>query len=205
MANLITIGRFPLLIVIVLLLYAASPALRLASVALLIVLILMDSLDGMLARRRNEVSLLGSVLDIMADRAVELVLWVCYAHLGLVPVAIPIVFVLRGTVVDSLRSVHVGAGRAPFQGMRTRLGKWLVGSPFMRTAYGVAKLASFAGLALTHSLAAYAQRGAIAGDTVRASALAFAFTSWVAVGFCLLRGAPVVVEALLAARYPETA
>ena len=196
MANLITILRFPLLLVIILLLSMASPLARLITVFLLVVLILMDSLDGMVARSRNEVSLMGSVLDIMADRSVELVLWIYYAHLRLVPVAIPIIYVLRGTVVDSLRSVHVSAGTAPFKAMRTRAGKLIVGSPPMRTGYAASKLISFAGLALTHSLGAYAAQGTVRPDTVYLSSLVFNVASWVSVAFCLVRGLPVVVEAI---------
>jgi CDP-diacylglycerol--glycerol-3-phosphate 3-phosphatidyltransferase len=196
MANLITVMRFPVLLAIVLLFGSASPGGRLLNVFLIIVLILMDSLDGIIARRRNEVSLLGSVLDIMADRAVELVLWVCFTHLRLVPLAIPLIFILRGTVVDSLRSVHVSAGQAPFKAMRTPVGKWLVGSPVMRTSYGVVKVVSFAGLALTYALMAYAVQGSVGAGVVQASLVVFNITSWLAVLLCLVRGVPVVVEAL---------
>jgi CDP-diacylglycerol---glycerol-3-phosphate 3-phosphatidyltransferase len=203
MANLITVLRFPVLLAIVLLFSAASPAVRLLNIGLLVLLILMDSLDGIIARRRNEVSLLGSVLDIMADRAVELILWVCYAHLRLIPVAIPLIVILRGTVVDSLRSVHVSAGQAPFKAMRTPMGKWLVGSPVMRSSYGVVKLVSFAGLALTHALAAYAVQGSVGPGVVQTSLVVFNITSWLAVLLCLVRGVPVVVEALPAFRKPR--
>jgi len=196
MANLITIARFPLLILIILLLSASSALGRLISVGLMIVLIAMDMVDGMVARKRNEVSLLGSVLDIMADRSVELVMWVVYAYLGLIPLAIPIICVLRGTIVDALRSVHIGAGTAPFKGMRSSLGKWLVGSPYMRTPYGVVKLLAFAGLALTHALAAYHSAGQVSARTVQQLGLVFNVVSWVAVAFCLARGLPVIIEAL---------
>ncbi|MCD6521090.1 MAG: CDP-alcohol phosphatidyltransferase family protein [Anaerolineae bacterium] len=195
-ANTITVARLPLLVVIILLLYSPSPIPRLVSVFLLGLLIIMDTIDGMVARARNEVSLLGSVLDIMADRVVELVLWVCYAHLGLIPVAIPIIYIFRGTVVDSLRSVYVGAGQAPFKAMRTKLGKWLVGSPFMRSTYGASKLITFAGLALTHALAAYAARGAVSEEVVHLFRVIFNVTSWISVAFCLARGLPVIIEAL---------
>jgi len=196
MANLITIARFPLLLAIIAMLYTASPLVRLITVPLLGLLIAMDSLDGMVARARNEVSLMGSVLDIMADRAVELVLWIAYAHLLLVPVAIPIIYVLRGTVVDSLRSVHVREGTAPFKSMRTRLGKFLVGSPPMRTGYAVSKLISFAGLALTHSLGAFAEQGVVTDQAVHLSRFIFNVTSWISVALCLVRGVPVIIEAL---------
>ena len=200
MANWITIARFPLLVIVVLLLYTASPILRLLSVLLIAILIAMDTVDGIVARARGEVSLLGSVLDIMADRSVELVLWVCYADLRLIPVAIPIIYILRGTIVDSLRSVHVRQGQAPFKAMRTRLGSWLVGSRTMRSSYGGVKLISFGGLALTHALIAYAANGTISPNLARASNTIFDITSWISVGFCLARGIPVIAEALLALR-----
>jgi CDP-diacylglycerol--glycerol-3-phosphate 3-phosphatidyltransferase len=196
MANLITLSRFPLLVAIVVLLYVPSPALRLVTVGLLVVLILLDTMDGVVARARHEESALGSLLDIMTDRAVELVLWVCYAHLGLIPVAIPIIYIVRGTVVDSLRNVHVGQGTAPFKIMRTPIGRWLVGSPAMRTSYAVSKLLSFTGLALTNALVAYAAQGAISVGEVQISQTISTALSWISVLFCLVRGIPVVLEAL---------
>jgi CDP-diacylglycerol--glycerol-3-phosphate 3-phosphatidyltransferase len=197
MANLITLARLPLLLIIVLLVSADAPAARLVAAVLLPLLIAMDSLDGIVARRRQEVSLLGSVLDIMVDRSVELVLWVCFAFFRLIPLAIPIIYVLRGTVVDSLRSMHVSAGQAPFKGMRTRLGKWLVGSPVMRSSYGAVKLLSFTGLAVAHALRAYAERSSVGWPAAQTTLLVFNITSWVAVVLCLVRGIPVIVEAAL--------
>jgi CDP-diacylglycerol--glycerol-3-phosphate 3-phosphatidyltransferase len=194
MANLITIARFPLLILIILLLYMPSPVARLISVALLGLLIGMDSLDGLVARARNEVSLLGSVLDIMADRSVEQVMWVVYAHLGLVSVAVPIIFILRGIIVDALRSVHVGEGQTPFTATQTRIGSWIVGSPWMRSSYGIVKLFAFAGLALTHALMAYVSRGTVAEGSANIVWMVFRILSWIAVAFCITRGLPVIVE-----------
>ncbi len=198
MANLITLARFPVLLAVVLLLYTAGPLTRLIAALLVFVLIGLDTVDGMVARARRETSLMGSVLDIMVDRAVELVMWICYADLRLIAVAIPIIFALRGAIVDSLRSVTVSAGTAPFSGLHGRMGSWLVGSPFMRTTYALSKLVSFAGLALVRALAAYAaQPGSPIRDSHVGLALGvFTVTSWIAVGFCVLRGLPVVVEAL---------
>ncbi len=195
MANLITLSRFPVLIMVILLLDAPSPVARLVGAFAMAVLIGLDTVDGAVARARKEVSLMGSVIDIMADRAVELVMWVVYAHLGLVPVAIPIVYIIRGTVVDSLRSVHVSEGKAPFNAMRTPLGQWLVGSPVMRTSYGVSKFLSFTGLAVTRALFAFAARGSFI-HAAETSLLVFRITSWISVVFCLVRGLPVVIEAL---------
>ena len=196
MANLITLSRFPVLIAVILLLGAPSPVARLVGAFAMAVLIALDTVDGVVARAREEVSLMGSVIDIMADRAVELVMWVVYAHLGLVPVGIPIIYIIRGTIVDSLRSVHVSEGKAPFKAMRTTLGQWLVGSPIMRTSYGVSKFLSFTGLAVTHALFALASRGDGSIRTAETSLLVFSIMSWISVGFCLVRGLPVIIEAL---------
>lgn len=196
MANLITLSRFPLLLLVVLLLYSSRPAAGAASVPLVLILIGMDSLDGIVARARGETSLLGSVLDIMVDRVVELVLWVAYAHLGLISVVIPLVYVVRGTVVDALRNLHVREGEAPFDAMRTKVGKWLVASSFMRTTYGVSKLVSFAGLAATRALQNYALQGTVSTQLAARSSLLFNITSWIALALCLARGLPVIVEAI---------
>jgi CDP-diacylglycerol--glycerol-3-phosphate 3-phosphatidyltransferase len=196
MANAITVSRFPLLFVVVGLLYASSAAAQAVAVPLVILLILLDTIDGVVARARGETSLLGSVLDIMVDRSVELVLWVVYAHLRLVPVVIPIVFIVRGVVVDSLRAVEVSGGKTPFGSMTSRLGRWLVAGPVMRSSYGAVKLISFAGLALTQTLISYAALGRVSQASAGATHIVFLVLSWVATLFCIVRGVPVIVESV---------
>jgi phosphatidylglycerophosphate synthase len=203
MANVITILRFPVLFLCALLLYLPGATPKIIAVPLIIVLIAMDTLDGIIARVRHETSLLGSVLDIMADRSVEIALWICFAHLHLVPVVIPLTFAVRGVIVDSLRSFSVGNGTTPFQGMRSRVGRWLVGSSLMRSTYGASKLIAFAGLATTHALGALAAQGQVSAASVNTSHLIFSVISWLALGLCLLRGAPVVFEAFSSLRQLE--
>lgn len=194
MANLITLSRIPLLIGVVLLLYLGSPWVRIATVPVVLVLILMDTLDGIVARRRHEVGMVGSKLDIAVDRAVELVMWVAYANLDLIPVAIPIIFIIRGTLVDTVRSFSVVMGKTPFGMMETRWGQWLVGSPFMRSTYGVSKALAFCALALALGL------GGLWAGTPQAKAaegvrIVAVVASWVATAICIVRGAPVLLEA----------
>jgi CDP-diacylglycerol--glycerol-3-phosphate 3-phosphatidyltransferase len=203
-ANYITVSRLPVLIAIILLLGTPSPGARLAAAALVVLLIALDSIDGIVARKRGEISVMGSVLDIMMDRAVELVLWVWYAHLGLVPVGIPILYILRGTIVDSLRNIRVRDGQAPFETMRTRLGAWLVKSPIMRTGYALTKCIAFTGLAVTHALRAYATAGEASARSAQTVGLVFGLFSWLSVAFCLARGLPVIIENLPALFGPPT-
>jgi CDP-diacylglycerol---glycerol-3-phosphate 3-phosphatidyltransferase len=196
MANMITVSRLPLLFLVVILLYVPSPVVQLVTVPLVILLILLDTIDGAVARARGEESLLGSVLDIMVDRSVELVMWIVFAHLRLVPVAIPIIFVVRGVVVDSLRAIGVGEGKTPFGSMTSSAGRWLTGSPWMRSSYGIVKLLSFAGLALSQSLISYAEVGRVSLSTAQTVHTVFLIMSWVATAFCIVRGVPVIVESL---------
>jgi len=194
MANTITLARLPLLIVIVLLLYLGSPAIQAATAALVVILILMDSLDGIIARHRQEVGMLGSKLDIAVDRIVEIVLWVVYADLNLISVAIPIIVIIRGGLVDTVRSFSLVYGETSFGMMQTRWGRWLVGSSFMRTTYGASKATAFTLLALALGL-----RGLWAGTPKEGWADALWFLaralSWIAAIICIIRGAPVLIEA----------
>lgn len=192
LANWITISRFPLLLITVLILYFGSPAIRLAGVVLLFVGLMLDTVDGMVARRTGQTSLFGSVLDIAADRTYELVLWVCFADLEMIPVAIPLIIIARTTLTDALRSIGVGQGTAPFAQHRTALGRFLVGSTWMRTGYAVSKVITFCGLALAQALAGFPDLS----GAVPTMLTVLRVMAWVAVAFCVFRGLPVIISSL---------
>lgn len=189
LANTITLSRIPLLVLIIFLLYQPAATPRFIAAALIILLIVMDSIDGAIARKRGETSVLGSVLDIAADRAVEYVMWVVFAHLRLISVVFPLIVLMRGTFVDAVRAVAPSKGLSPFEMMRSRVGRFLVKSPWLRTPFAVMKAVAFFFLALTHGLAA-ANSPALATVNVIAQVCA-----WLALLLCLLRGIPVLVEA----------
>ena len=86
MANLVTLGRLLLLIVVVLLAYQPYSWWHVFNVALLIVVFASDGIDGYIARKRNEATVFGAVFDIAGDRITELTLWIVTADLGLVPI-----------------------------------------------------------------------------------------------------------------------
>jgi len=195
LANRITVSRFPLLLIYVLALYAAPPAWRLAAVALLFVGLMLDTVDGVVARRSKQTSLIGSVLDIAADRTYELVLWVCFADLGLIPVAIPLIVIARTTMTDALRSIGVGQGQTPFTQQRSRLGRFLVASGAMRSGYSISKIVSFLALAIVEASAGFP-----AGSFLQRSAGpvlgVVQVIAWIAVALCVLRGLPVITGAV---------
>jgi CDP-diacylglycerol---glycerol-3-phosphate 3-phosphatidyltransferase len=195
LANWITLSRFPLLLVITLILYFGSPPLQLACVVLLFAGLMLDTVDGIVARSTGQTSLFGSVLDIAADRTYELVLWVCFADLGLIPVVIPLIIIARTTLTDAFRSIGVGQGIAPFAQHRTALSRFLVGSPWMRSGYAVSKVVTFCGLALVLALDGYpegSRHASAAGSLLKV----FQTTAWVALVFCVFRGLPVIISSL---------
>jgi phosphatidylglycerophosphate synthase len=195
LATWITLARFPLLGICLAILHLGSPPVRLVGSVLLFVGLLLDTVDGVVARARSETSLLGSVLDIAADRVYELSLWVSFAYLGLISAIVPLVVLVRTTLTDALRSVGVAEGTAPFDQHRARLARFLVASPWMRTGYSSAKVGAFCGLALAHAFLGFPADSVLHGIAPGLLAAANA-VAWVAVLFCVVRGVPVIVDGL---------
>lgn len=197
LANAITLARLPLLVVIVVIFFVGDAAWRLAAVPLVLLLIAMDAIDGIVARQRDEVTLLGSVLDIAADRAVEIILWVMYANLGLISWIIPVTVIIRGALTDSIREAGYQRGTSAFGAMRTGLGKWIVAGRPMRAAYGMVKALAFVLLAGTLALQSLGSPWADPVWTLGVVA------GWIAFVFCIVRGVPVIVEAFAADHTPR--
>ncbi|HET9065490.1 MAG TPA: CDP-alcohol phosphatidyltransferase family protein [Gemmatimonadales bacterium] len=195
LANWITLSRFPLLLLTVLILYHGTPVVRLVGVVLLLIGLMLDTVDGVVARASGTTSLFGSVLDIAADRTYELVLWVVFADLGMIPMVIPLIVIARTTLTDAFRSIGVAKGIAPFDQHHTKLGRFLVGSPFMRTGYSITKVVTFMGLALVQAAAGTAWDGwhGLATSDLLSMVQAIA---WLALAFCVFRGLPVIIGSL---------
>jgi CDP-diacylglycerol--glycerol-3-phosphate 3-phosphatidyltransferase len=85
LANAITLSRFPILFVIVLLLYAPFPGSRMLSFILYLVSGFSDWLDGYIARRSGLVSNFGKFMDALSDKILVLGLLVTFLTLKIVP------------------------------------------------------------------------------------------------------------------------
>ena len=188
MANIVTLLRFPLLFIYIGLIYTRNPTVIFWCVPFIVLITLMDSFDGLIARARGEVSLLGSVLDIAVDRAFEIILWVTYAHLGLISVVIPIIAITRGTLTDAIRSVGMSGGEAAFDQVKHPISRFVVSSRFMRDIYGTIKGSAFA--LLTLSLGLIAMNHPWQFWIIK---IAQVF-SWTAITLTIIRGFPVLAE-----------
>ncbi len=190
MANLVSLLRTLLGLLVIGLLFQRTQAVYIACFILTIIVIAMDALDGYLARKLQESSKTGALIDILGDRVVEQVYWVSFLALGWLPLWVPLVVIVRGILVDGLRSVALEAGYTAF-GQNTmqqsRLAVLLVASNFSRTAYAVAKAAAFAFLILGHT-------PGLAAETAANITIVGLVCAYIAVAFCVVRGLPVLIE-----------
>jgi len=200
MANLVTLTRLLLLFIVVWLMYQQPTPWQLASFFLIVLIFVLDALDGYVARKRGETSLFGALFDIAGDRIVELTLWIVFADNALVPIWVPLVFIARGVIVDTIRSSNaVAHGVEPFALMRSPVGKFIVSSRLMRVLYAVVKAIAFAGLALREPTEQWLP------DTWQhvswpITALTYSCV-YLSVLLCIARGAPVIAEFVYAQRH----
>lgn len=196
MANFITLLRLTLVFVIIALMLYGAPLVQLISIPLLMLTIILDGIDGMVARVRNEVSLFGAIFDIAADRIIEMSLWILLIKLGSVSIWIGLIFVVRGILVDSLRNQQsTRGGVSPFGIMKTGWGRFLVASRSMRFSYGFIKLFTFSWLLfLVPCPNLYPRVWALMQNDL---VLMGHVLIYLTLALCLLRGIPVVLEAIL--------
>lgn len=192
MANLITLSRILLLFLLVALAYQVGSYAQFAELPVLIAIFVSDGLDGFVARKRGESSLFGALFDIAVDRIVENVLWVVLANLDLVPIWVPIVFIIRGSIVDSVRAHGASQGLTPFGMMHSSLGRFLVAGRFMRVAYAVIKAVAFGWIVLFQPVQSLFPTFWGAWGPVIDSVTSVLI--YLTVGFNLARGLPVVIE-----------
>ena len=148
----------------------------------------MDGLDGYVARKFNESSKLGALLDIMSDRIVENTFWILFAVMGWLSILFPLIAITRGFITDTIRSAAMEKGYTAFGATTMQKNPvciFITSSKFMRISYAVAKVAAFV------VIVASKVPGCPAPDVV------FTVGYWlavIAIVFCVVRGLPVVIE-----------
>ncbi len=191
MANFISIFRIFVMFCAIFLI-VTCPGAASAYIAALIFTIIafaLDGVDGYVARKYNEESKLGALLDIMGDRIVENSYWILFAVAGWLPIWFPLVAITRGFITDTIRSAAMEQGYTAFGSntmQKSAWAKFICGSKFMRISYAVAKV-----LAFVLIIAARIPRLPHA-ETV---AMVGFWSAVFAIIFCVVRGIPVVMEA----------
>lgn len=190
MANFITIFRTFLVFIAIYLLFVGSFNDFIIALVLIIIAFILDGVDGWVARKFNESSKLGAVLDIMSDRIVENTLWIALSVLGWLPLVFPLVALTRSFVVDSLRSVAMEQGYTAFgetSMQNDKIGYFICSSKFMRIAYAVVKVVAFVFIIVSKIPGLDADIAKFIYSIAYASAI-------LAIEFCVLRGLPVLFE-----------
>ena len=192
MANIITLSRIFLAFIAMGLLFIGEKNAPLyAHISFIITVFVMwfDGLDGYIARKFNESSKLGAVLDIMGDRIVENIYWLVFCAMGWINVIVPLTVLTRGIITDSLRSLALEKGFTPFGEktmMQGKIAKFIVASNFSRFTYAVCKAAAFLLILIGHSVFDYPYKSFVLQIGV--------ICTYIAVIFCVLRGLPVIFE-----------
>jgi len=188
MANFISIFRIFVMFLAVYLIYTAvgNTTAYIWALFLTILAFSLDGVDGYIARKFNEESKFGALLDIMGDRIVENTYWVLFAVMGWISILFPLIALTRGFITDTIRSAAMEKGFTPFGMQVNPICKWITGSRFMRISYAVAKVMAFLLI-----IAAKIQ-------TCPYQDLVWNVGYWAAVFaivFCVVRAIPVMLEA----------
>ena len=191
LANIVSVTRIFVAYVAIACLYVQTTWAYIIALVLTIIAFAMDGLDGYLARKLNQSSEWGSVLDILGDRIVEVSYWIVFAVMGWLNIIFPLICVARAFTTDGIRSVALSKGMTSFGDktmQSTSWGKFICASRFMRISYAVAKVLAFLLLITVNTPGMELWNGT---PILHIITMVFA---WAAIIFCVVRAIPVVVE-----------
>ena len=191
LANIVSVTRIFVAYVAIACLYVQTTWAYIIALVLTIIAFAMDGLDGYLARKLNQSSEWGSVLDILGDRIVEVSYWIVFAVMGWLNIIFPLICVARAFTTDGIRSVALSKGMTAFGDktmQSTSWGKFICASRFMRISYAVAKVLAFLLLITVNTPGMELWNGT---PILHIITMVFA---WAAIILCVVRAIPVVVE-----------
>src|SRR5262245_1304592 len=119
--NMLTLGRIAIIPVFVWLTYDADPLSSLLAASLFTLAAVTDVVDGVLARRWNQITVVGKFLDPLADKLIVMAAFVMMVRLGRLAAWVVIVLLAREFIVSGLRTIAAGEGMVIAAGQE---GKW---------------------------------------------------------------------------------
>jgi len=111
LANKITIFRIILIPLFVILLNMPFRHNNLIAVVIFVAAACTDSLDGYIARKRNEVTNFGKFVDPLADKLLVTSALICLVEMGKVPATAAIVIISREFIITGFRLLAVTEGK----------------------------------------------------------------------------------------------
>ncbi|MBU0616006.1 MAG: CDP-alcohol phosphatidyltransferase family protein [Nanoarchaeota archaeon] len=112
LANKITMSRLLILPFVIIFLYMDNFG-RLISLALFILIMIGDKVDGMVARKLGVTSDFGNFFDGLADKVITSLMFIILLDLKLVPLWAVLLIIARDVSTESIRSLNMSAGIKP--------------------------------------------------------------------------------------------
>lgn len=180
-------------------LFGRNAWMNLLAVALTVTSIVLDALDGHIARTKKMATPEGAQIDILGDRMIENMYFTYFAVVGMVSLWLPMLFFARGAATDFLRGLAMRAGRSGWGAnamLQTWWGRALVASRWSRGAYATLKCLCFCylGLELALTRGPVALLGPVTMDLHAAIRVGAHLLVWMTAAFCVLRALPVLLE-----------
>ncbi len=190
-ANIVSVTRIFVAYAAIALLFTRTTWAYILAFILTAIAFAMDGVDGYIARKYNQSSKWGAVLDILGDRIVEVSYWTVFAVLGWINILFPLVCVARAFTTDGIRSVALSKGYTAFGEttmQSSRIGKFICASKFMRITYAVAKVAAFMLLIVVNT------PGIEIWEHLQCLTTVTMILAWIAIILCVVRAIPVIAE-----------
>jgi phosphatidylglycerophosphate synthase len=187
-------------------LYTAAPRgdtfrFGILGVSLTFLAVILDGLDGFLARRFHLESPIGAQLDILGDRVLENLFFTFFAVSGEISLWVPLFFFARGSLTDFLRGIAATRNSSAHQAaselrrnwfFKSKWGRTLVASRASRLAYGAVKCACFCALGIEWTLIHVT--GIASSSAIQLAGAATTALVAATIAFCFLRALPVLWE-----------
>lgn len=136
MANFITLSRV-ILALCALAILKISPLYNLVGTLLIITCLILDAVDGYVARNFNTVSVAGSVYDILADRIIENIFFIYFASQSLFSIWLAFIILIRGLTIDAIRNIFSFSGKTAFGEQTLHTAHWAKLITCSRTSRGI--------------------------------------------------------------------
>ncbi|MBR9680723.1 MAG: hypothetical protein GOU98_02770 [Candidatus Altiarchaeota archaeon] len=166
--NFLSLSRIVLVNVHVFLMYFSLIDPKISVIVPFFIIVVTDRLDGVIARKFNMKTPIGDVLDVVGDRVVEMVYFVYFSSIGLIPFWIPAIFVSRGVLVDGLVGFVRSKGFTRLSFTNQGLMGFITTSNYGRAASAGAKLLTFTALSYGFMGGLYLAYLALAINLIRA-------------------------------------
>ena len=110
LSNKLTLSRIAMTFVMMAFLFGSGVSSKAAALLIFLLACLTDFLDGWVARRRNEISDFGKIMDPVADKILIIGAFLSFVELQLIPAWMVIVVIIREFLITSLRLFAVKKG-----------------------------------------------------------------------------------------------